>query len=139
MSATTLTTAPPRSVTSWLRRVLAFDAAGTVLNGIAYAVASGPIGRFLGIDPGLMLGLGIGLIAYGAAVGALAAGGNPPALGVRTVIEANLAWTVLSFIALFAWLEPSTAGAVWVPAQAVVVGALAGLQHVALRSTRVNS
>ncbi|MCX5530251.1 hypothetical protein OG785_06735 [Streptomyces sp. NBC_00006] len=133
MSATTLTSTPVQARRTWLRRLLGADALGTGLNGLAYVAASGPIGRFLGIDPGLLLGLGAGLIAYAAAVAALAARSSPPALGVRTVVEVNLAWTVLSFVALFAWLEPSTAGMVYGSLQAVVVAAFAGLQYAALR------
>ncbi|MFZ3560931.1 hypothetical protein [Streptomyces sp. BH055] len=133
MSATTLATTPIQPRT-WLRRLLAADALGTGLNGLAYVAASGPIGRFLGIDPGLLLGLGIGLVLYAAAVGALAARSSPPALGVRTVVEVNLAWTVLSFVALFAWLDPSTAGSVYGSFQAVVVAAFAAFQYAALRA-----
>ncbi|MGW2345077.1 hypothetical protein [Streptomyces sp. NPDC001661] len=133
MSATTLTTTPVQART-WLRRLLAADALGTGINGLAYVAASGPIGRFLGIDPGLLLALGVGLTVYAAGVGALAARSSPPALGVRTVVEANLAWTVLSFVALFAWLDPSTAGLVYGSLQAVVVAAFAALQYAALRA-----
>ncbi|MFZ3567172.1 hypothetical protein ACOKM5_09465 [Streptomyces sp. BH097] len=133
MSATTLTTTPVRART-WLRRLLAADALGTGINGLAYVAASGPIGRFLGIDPGLLLALGACLVGYAAAVGALAARSSPPALGVRTVVEVNLAWTVLSFVALFAWLDPSTAGSVYGSLQAVVVAAFAALQYAALRA-----
>ncbi|MGD6755491.1 hypothetical protein [Streptomyces sp. BH105] len=134
MSATTLATTPVQARTTWLRRLLAADALGTGLNGLAYVAASGPIGRFLGIDPGLLLGLGIGLVLYAAAVGALTARSSPPALGVRTVVEVNLAWTVFSFVALFAWLDPSTAGSVYGSFQAVVVAAFAALQYAALRA-----
>ncbi|MFD7294059.1 hypothetical protein ACFV9W_12275 [Streptomyces sp. NPDC059897] len=133
MSATTLTTTPVQART-WLRRLLAADALGTGINGLAYVAASGPIGRLLGIDPGLLLALGVGLTVYAAAVGALAARSSPPALGVRTVVEVNLAWTVLSFVALFAWLDPSTAGRVYGSFQAVVVAAFAALQYAALRA-----
>ncbi|WP_425827684.1 hypothetical protein [Streptomyces fractus] len=133
MSATTLATTPVQA-RPWLRRLLGADALGTGVNGLAYVAASGPIGRFLGIDPGLLLGLGVGLIAYAAAVGALAARSSPSALGVRTVIEVNLAWTVLSFVALFAWLDPSTAGTVYGSLQAVVVAVFAALQYAALRA-----
>lgn len=35
-----------------VRRFLALDAVVTGGNGIAYAVASGPLGEFLGVDPG---------------------------------------------------------------------------------------
>ncbi|MCQ4211659.1 hypothetical protein [Streptomyces longispororuber] len=139
MSATTTSTTMLGTAVqgrTWLRRFLALDSVVTTGNGLAYVAASGPLGRFLGIDAGLLLGLGVGLVAYGVAVGALAARTRPPVLAVRTVIEVNLTWTALSLIALFAWLEPSTAGAVWVPLQAVTVAGFAALQHTALRASR---
>ncbi|NBE52286.1 hypothetical protein [Streptomyces boluensis] len=119
-----------------LRRFLALDAVVTGANGLAYAAVSGPLGRFLGIDPGLLIGLGVGLALYAAAVGLLAARPRPPVLGVRAVIEINAAWAVLSVVALAAWLEPSSPGAVWIPLQALVVAAFAALQYAALRGVR---
>ncbi|MFE6160255.1 hypothetical protein ACFQ7F_15240 [Streptomyces sp. NPDC056486] len=119
-----------------LRRFLALDAVVTAGNGIAYAAASGPLGRFLGVDAGLLLGLGVFLTLYGAGVGYLASRKSPPTLPVRGVIEANAVWAVLSVVALVAWLSPGTAGAVWIPLQAVTVGAFAALQYVALRALR---
>jgi hypothetical protein len=117
-----------------LRRFLALDALVTGVNGIAYAAASGPLGRLLGLGPGLLLGLGLFLLAYAAGVAWLATRRQPPVLPVRAVIEANLAWAGLSFVALAMWLSPSTAGAVWVPVQALTVAGFAGLQYMALRA-----
>ncbi|MFE0134537.1 hypothetical protein ACFWY6_23690 [Streptomyces sp. NPDC059037] len=135
MSAYALTalarTTDPKTM---LRRFLALDAVVTTANGIAYAVAAGPLGRFLGVDTGLLLGLGVFLTGYGAAVGFLAARKSPPSLPVRAVVEANTAWAVLSVVALVIWLSPSTAGAVWTVLQAVTVGGFAMLQYAALRA-----
>ncbi|WP_338702172.1 hypothetical protein V2W30_32845 [Streptomyces sp. Q6] len=138
MSATTSTGSPSTAAQArtWLRRFLALDAAVTAGNGLAYVAASGPLGRFLGVDAGLLLALGVLLVAYAVAVGALAARPVPPVLAVRAVVEANLTWAALSLVALFAWLEPTTAGAVWVPVQAVTVAGFAALQHAALRAAR---
>ncbi|WP_328767555.1 hypothetical protein [Streptomyces sp. NBC_00286] len=119
-----------------LRRFLALDAAGTGANGIAYVVASGPMGRLLGIDSGLLLTLGLFLTAYAAGVGLLASRPQPPTLPVRAVIELNLAWTTLSFLALAVWLSPTTTGAVYIPVQALVVAGFAGLQYAALRAVQ---
>ncbi|MER5179208.1 hypothetical protein ABT009_12705 [Streptomyces sp. NPDC002896] len=116
-----------------LRRFLALDAVVTTANGLAYVAASGPIGRLLGVDAGLLLALGVFLAVFGAAVGVIAGRGRPPVLAVRAVIEANLLWTALSLIALAVWLSPTTAGAVWVPLQALTVAGFAGLQYAALR------
>ncbi|QEV21292.1 hypothetical protein [Streptomyces alboniger] len=122
--------------TTMLRRFLGLDAVVTAGNGLAYAAVSGPLGRFLGVDSGLLFGLGVFLTLYGAGVGYLAARKSPPTFGVRAVIEGNAAWAVLSVVALVVWLSPSTAGAVWIPMQALTVGGFAALQYAALRALR---
>ncbi|PZT70969.1 hypothetical protein DN402_00250 [Streptomyces sp. SW4] len=129
-------TAQPQAM---LRRFLALDAAVTGANALAYLALSGPLGRLLGTDSGLLLALGAFLALYAAAVGLLAARSRPPALGVRAVVEANLAWAALSFAALALWLTPTTAGAVWTVLQALVVAAFALLQHAALRARQGSS
>jgi hypothetical protein len=135
MSATQLTalarTSDPHAA---LRRFLALDAVVTGANGLAYLAASGPLGRFLGVDSALLLALGAVLALYGAVVGLLASRTRPGALPVRAVIETNLAWTVLSCLALALWLTPSAAGAVWTVLQALVVAGFAALQHLALKA-----
>ena len=122
MSTTPL--AVPARTGDPLRRLLALDAVVTGANALAYLALSGPLGRFLGIGSGLLLGLG----AF------LAARPHPPTAGVTAVVEANLAWTAASFLALALWLSPTTAGAVWVVLQALSVGGLTLLQHRALRA-----
>ncbi|MFE9042420.1 hypothetical protein ACFY9F_13435 [Streptomyces sp. NPDC012421] len=119
---------------SMVRRFLALDAVVTGANGLAYAVAGGPLGELLGVDRTLLLGLGVFLTAYAAGVAWLAARPQPPALGVKLVIDANLLWAALSLVALAAWLEPTTAGVVWTPVQAGTVAGFALLQWAALRA-----
>ncbi|MFD8265420.1 hypothetical protein [Streptomyces althioticus] len=131
--STTPLTAPARTGAP-LRRLLALDAVVTGANALAYLALSGPLGRFLGIGSGLLLGLGVFLAVYAAGVGLLAARPHPPTAGVRGVVEANLAWTAASLLALALWLSPTTAGAVWVVLQALVVGGLALVQHQALKA-----
>ncbi|MEV7194723.1 hypothetical protein AB0N81_23375 [Streptomyces sp. NPDC093510] len=123
--------------TAMLRRFLALDAVVTAGNGIAYAAASGPLGDFLGVDSGLLLGLGVFLTLFGAGVGYLASRKSPPKAAVQAVVEANAVWALASVVALVAWLSPSTAGAVWIPLQAVTVGGFAALQYAALRALKV--
>ncbi|MFI8164866.1 hypothetical protein ACIGAN_00775 [Streptomyces sp. NPDC085931] len=117
-----------------LRRFLALDAAVTGANALAYLALSGPLGRFLGVDAALLLALGAFLAVYATGVGLLASRRRPPAPGVRTVVEANLAWAVLSLAALALWLSPSTAGAVWTVLQALTVAGFAALQHLSLKA-----
>jgi hypothetical protein len=117
-----------------LRRFLALDAVVTGANGIAYLAASGPLGRLLGVDSGLLLGLGAFLTVFAAGVGLLASRARPAALPVRAVVEANLAWAVVSCAALALWLSPTAVGAVWTVLQAVTVAGFAALQHLALKA-----
>ncbi|MFE5793847.1 hypothetical protein ACFQ8C_14900 [Streptomyces sp. NPDC056503] len=119
---------------SALRRFLALDAVVTGANGLAYALAPGPLGELLGVDSALLLGLGLFLTVYAAGVAWLASRPQPPAPGVKLVVDANLLWAVLSLVALAAWLEPTTAGIVWTPVQAATVAGFALLQWTALRA-----
>ncbi|MFG2113889.1 hypothetical protein ACGFRB_14855 [Streptomyces sp. NPDC048718] len=124
-------TSVPRSA---LRRFLGLDAIVTGVNGIAYLAASGPLAELLGVGRTLLLGLGVFLTLYAAGVAWLASRPQPPALGVRAVVEANLAWAIASIAALALWLEPTTAGAVWTLLQAGTVAGFAALQWAALRA-----
>ncbi|MEU3606662.1 hypothetical protein AB0E83_14640 [Streptomyces sp. NPDC035033] len=119
---------------SMVRRFLALDAVVTGANGLAYALASGPLGDLLGVAPALLLGLGLFLTAFAAGVAWLASRPQPPAAAVKLVVDANLLWAVLSLVALAAWLEPTTAGLVWTPMQAGTVAGFALLQWAALRA-----
>ncbi|MER6444592.1 hypothetical protein DEJ51_27875 [Streptomyces venezuelae] len=117
-----------------LRRFLALDSAVTTANGLAYVAFSAPLGRLLGVGQGLLLGLGILLVAYGGGVGWLASRRQPPVLPVKLVIETNYAWAVLSLASMALWFDPTTAGQLWIPVQAATVAGFAVLQQVALRS-----
>jgi hypothetical protein len=135
MSATLLAgisrTTEPQTM---LRRILALDALVTGVNALAYVAASGPLGRFLGVDATVLVELGVFLVLFGAGVGFLASRRQPPQLPVKLVVDANLLWAVLSIAALALWLEPTTAGAVWIPSQALTVAGFAVLQWSALRA-----
>ncbi|MGW2118272.1 hypothetical protein [Streptomyces zhihengii] len=124
-------TTAPRTM---LRRFLALDAVVTGVNGIAYTAASGPLGRLLGVDSTLLLGLGLFLLGYGAAVGLLASRPAPPGPAVRAVVDANLLWAALSIAALALWLEPTAVGAVWTVLQALTVAGFAVLQWSSLKT-----
>ncbi|MEO3752159.1 hypothetical protein [Streptomyces sp. B6B3] len=125
----------PASPRVWLRRWLTLDAVVTGGNALVYLAAAGPVGRLLGLDTGLLVGLGAFLLGYAAVVGWLASRREPATAAVWCVIEANVAWSVASLVALALWLDPDAPGAVWIPAQAAVVAAFAALQYRALRAT----
>lgn len=116
-----------------LRRALALDAVITAGNGAIYLVASGPVERLLGVPSGLLIGLGAFLVGYGLAVGYLATRSVPRPSAVQAVIVANVGWAIASLgVLVSGWLDLTTAGVAWVPAQAAVVAAFAALQGVAL-------
>ncbi|MFE6836948.1 hypothetical protein ACFVFI_19210 [Streptomyces sp. NPDC057705] len=117
-----------------LRRFLALDSVVTTGNGLAYVAFSAPLGRLLGVGQGLLLGLGVLLAVYGAAVGLLASRRQPPVFPVKLVIETNYAWAALSLVSLAVWFTPTVAGAVWIVAQGLTVAGFALLQQLALRS-----
>ncbi|HEY9375200.1 hypothetical protein [Streptomyces sp.] len=118
---------------SMLRRFLALDAVVTGGNGLAYLFASDALGELLGVDAALLFELGLFLTVYAAGVGFLASRPQPPVLGVKAVVDCNLLWVLASLVSLVAWLEPTTAGLLWIPMQAGTVAAFAALQWAALR------
>ncbi|EPH39680.1 hypothetical protein ABT390_33670 [Streptomyces aurantiacus] len=123
-----------RAAAGPLRLFLALDAAVTGANGLIYLLAAGPVGRLLDVDSAFLRGAGAFLSVYGVLVALLAARPLPPAGATKAVIEVNAVWAVASLAALLlGWLEPSTAGAVWIPLQALVVAAFAALQLGGLR------
>ncbi|MGW4894437.1 hypothetical protein ACWEQL_19515 [Kitasatospora sp. NPDC004240] len=136
VNALAATAAPRTAAQTLLRRWLALDAVVTGGNGLAYLAFSGPLGDLLGVDAGALTEIGAFLLLYGLGVGLLAARRRPPVLGVRAVIDANLVWPVLSIVAMELWLEPTTAGLVWIPMQAATVLGFAVLQFLALRRAR---
>ncbi|MFE7902706.1 hypothetical protein ACFU3E_35465 [Streptomyces sp. NPDC057424] len=117
-----------------LRMFLTLDAAVTAGNGLIYLLAAGPVGDLLGLDTGLLRGIGAFLIVYGILVAVLAGRQVPAAGPTKVVIEANLLWAVASVAtAVFGWFDPNTVGTVWTLMQAAVVGGFAVLQINGLR------
>ncbi|THC42394.1 hypothetical protein [Streptomyces sp. A1499] len=117
-----------------LRLFLGLDAVVTAGNGLIYLVAAGPVGDLLDMDAGFLRGIGVFLTVYGLLVGLLARQDVPSAAATKIVIEANLLWAVASIAtAIFGWFDPNTIGTVWIPMQALVVGAFAVLQISGLR------
>ncbi|MEV0729260.1 hypothetical protein [Polymorphospora sp. NPDC050346] len=142
MSTTGLRVQPRTETNSvvWLRRFLALDAAVTGANGLVYLVASGPVGRLLGVEGNLLLGVGVFLTLYGAGVAYLAGRPRPAVPAVQAVIATNALWVILSVVALTVWFgDLRVVGSIWIPMQAVVVGGFALLQYQTLRRVRAGA
>lgn len=121
----------------FLRRVLGLDAVASGATGLLMAAGSGFLADLLRLDAAVTRPAGLFLIAYAAAVAALALKARPARPLVLAVIAVNLLWTIESLMVLImGWLQPNLVGAAFVIAQAAVVAAFAGLQLFAVRPAR---
>jgi len=144
MNATPITTAPAAGIRGRLaaaepnalvRLALRLDAVVTGANGVAYLALAGVLDGPLGVEASTLQPIGAFLIVFAIAVAAVSLPERPSAAAVRAIVVANLIWAADSLIVLVAgWLDPSTAGAVWIALQAIVVAGFAGLQAAALRN-----
>lgn len=115
-----------------LRIALKLDAVVTGANGAAYVLAAGPLEDLLGLSPALLRSIGAFLLMFAGAVWLIASRPelSPPA--VLAVIAVNVLWAIdsVAFLAL-GFSDPTTAGAVWIVLQALVVAGFAELQALA--------
>ena len=124
----------PAASTSFLRGALKLDAVVSGANGAAYLVAAGPLEDLLGLDAGLLRGLGAFFVAYAAFVWITATRARVPRPAVLAIIAGNTLWAAGSIVAAVAgWDSPTTAGTVWIVLQGLTVGAFAELQLIGLR------
>ena len=117
-----------------LRLALQVDALITGVNGAAYLLLAGPLHDLLGLSTTLLRAEGAFLLVFAAGVALLSTRPSIPRLAVLGVILINVDWALHGVVAAAAdWGDPSTAGAVWLVLQAIVVGAFAALQYAGLR------
>ena len=117
------------SVIRWVR----VDALMSGVAGVGVAAGAPLLDDVLGAPAAFLVPLGLFLLAYAAALLALARSGAPSG-GVKVVIAGNAAWVVLSVVAVLAdWLTLTTTGTIFALAQACAVAAIAELQLLALR------
>ena len=119
---------------AFLRLALRLDAVVSGLNGVAYLVAAPLLDDLLGLDRGLLRGVGAFLLVYAAAVWAIPSGPRVSAAAVEAVVGANLLWAAGSVVAVVVGIGSLTGpGAAWLVLQAAVVAGFAVLQVVGLR------
>lgn len=127
-------TAAPRPASPLLRGALKLDAVVTGANGVAYLALAGPLHDLLGVDAGVLRGLGAFLVAFAALVALTAARPAPPRGAVVAIVEANLLWALASVVvAVLGTLDPTTVGTIWTLMQAATVAAFAAAQWIGLR------
>jgi hypothetical protein len=131
---TTAITALRRLDLTALPTALRLDAIVTAANGAAYLAAAGPLSDLLGLDATLLRAVGAGLLAFAAVVWLVASARRMSRPAPATIIALNAAWVVGSVAAVLADLgTPTTVGAVWLIAQALVVAGFVELQVSGLR------
>jgi hypothetical protein len=102
-----------------------------VAAGIVIAATASRLDGILGLPAAVLAAVGLGLIAYGAVLLALARRGAP-ASGVRTAVAVNVLWAVASVV-VAATGSLTAVGTAVVLLQAVAVAAVAGLELRTLR------
>ena len=121
-------------VSSFLRTVLFADAAASGATGLLLAAGAGPLSGLLGLPVALMQVAGVVLLPYAALVALLGRRASLPRGVLLAVIAVNAVWAIDSIALLFTpWVAPTALGYAFVIGQAVVVGAFAELQVMALR------
>lgn len=121
---------------TFLRRALQSNALFSLLTGLAFTVASGPIARFLGtnIPIAIVLVVGLSLLPFGYGVYRVAAQPEivPRHASIITVMD--ITWVIGSYLLLvLAWDLFSVAGRWLVALQAEAVFTFAVLQFIGLR------
>jgi hypothetical protein len=117
-----------------LRGSLLADGLVSGAMGLLLLAGGGLLAGLLGLPEPLLLGAGLVLLPFAAAV--LWLGREPLAnlAGVKAVIGVNIAWVASSVLILVAgWIAPSGLGIAFVVAQALAVAVLGELQYLGWR------
>ncbi|MFC0506409.1 hypothetical protein [Micromonospora costi] len=119
-----------------LRFALKQDAIGSGANGVVYVVAAAIFGQMFGLPAAFLYPVGAFLIAFAAALLALASRPGVSRPVAVVVIAVNIAWVAASVELLVAgWFPLTGLGVALVIAQAVVVAGFTALQFAGLRRT----
>jgi len=122
---------------TFLRTVIALDAAACGVMGAAFAFDAGWLAGPLGLSPALMQPIGWFLLPYAAFLAFLATRPSLPRAGVWALVAFNALWAVESVaLVTLGWVQPTDLGLAVLVGQAVAALIVADLQFVALRKAR---
>ena len=123
-----------KSTPSFLRYVLWADAISCLACGLLQVAFSGTLKHWLGLPAAMLMGTGVFLLIYGAAVAFLATRVRVPSAIIWMLIAGNSIWALACLAILTSGrLDLTLLGNVYVIIQAFTVAALAQLQYLALR------
>lgn len=121
-----------------LRRVLAFDAISGVGTGLLQLAASGLLSGLLGLSEPLLRTSGIAIFAFVALAAWLAMQRTPSRAGLAVLVLGNFAWAIgCLWLALGGAAGVTSVGVAYLMVQVLVVAALAELQWMGLRQSRM--
>ena len=121
-----------------LRRTLVADAVISAAAGLMMLGGADLLANLFGVPSTLLRYAGASLLPFAAFVALLARRDPIPGTAVRAVIVANGLWVLDSFLLLLTgWVEPSVIGYAFIVAQAVIVAAVAEVQHIGLKAARL--
>ena len=121
-----------------LRRVLAFDAISGVGTGLLQLAASGLLSGLLGLSEPLLRTSGIAIFAFVALAAWLAMQRTPSRAGLAVLVLGNFAWAIgCLWLAMGGAAGVTSVGVVYLMVQVLVVAALAELQWMGLRQSRM--
>ncbi len=130
-----MTTVQSTTQGNFLRRVLQANGIFSGLSGVAFILGARPLAAFLGLTaPLILMGIGLGLLLYAAALFREAARESIDRQFVVAAIIMDAAWVVGSIILLLTGWVPFTLAGKWAIALvADLVAVFAGLQFYGLR------
>jgi len=124
--------------TTFLQRVLQFDAATCAAMGAGLVLGAAPLGQLLELPISLLRTAGVLLLPFAALLLWTARNAQPRAAIVHAIIAANLAWAFASVAVLLGeFVLPNALGMAFMAGQAVAVAIIADLEAMALRRARV--
>ena len=118
---------------TFLKRVLARDAASCLGIGAALALGAGALAPLLGLERSLLFGAGATLIPVGLFMLWAATRATPPRPAVYLIVAGNMLWVLESLIVLRGAEAITAWGTAFVLVQAAAVAGLAGLEWIGVR------
>lgn len=123
-----------------LRRSLQLDAVASGALGVLLAAAGPAVDDLLGIPVGVLVAIGLVLVAHATLLWIVGARRHLPTPANWAVVAGNLLWVAASVLVVAAgWWTPTAAGTAVVLAQAAAVALFASLQFLGLRASRAAS
>jgi Na+/melibiose symporter-like transporter len=134
MSTTTLQSSSDRF--SLVRRWILFDAAFAGVMALVMTFGAGALSELFGLSPVFVRTVGLILVPYAIALAWLWPRVEQYRPVVWVVITGNLLWAVASgALLLTSWVDPTTAGIVFILTQAIIVAGFGDMQFLSLRRT----